>query len=85
MEGIMKFYKVKRDNEYWNKNGEHIGFVVEDELITPSEIKKKKDVPYSHDSGGTPIPEKDHANRVRLYRQTHSKQVDLFLCTLAFS
>ena len=46
---------------------------------------QKKDVLHSHDSGGTPIPEKDHANRVRLYRQTHSKQVDLFLCTLAFS
>ena len=38
----MKFYKVKRDNEYWNKNGEHIGFVVEDELITPSEMKQRK-------------------------------------------
>ena len=37
----MKFYKVKRDNEYWNKNGEHVGFVVEDELITPSEMRQK--------------------------------------------
>ena len=38
----MKFYKVKRDSEYWNKSGEHIGFVVEDELITPSEMKQRK-------------------------------------------
>ncbi|MBR3229817.1 MAG: hypothetical protein IKF91_03210 [Bacilli bacterium] len=38
----MKFYKVKSDNQYWNENGEYIGFVVENELITPSEMKKRK-------------------------------------------
>ena len=37
----------------------------------------KKDVLHSHDSGGTPIPEKDHANRVRLciHKRTPSKSI----------
>lgn len=38
----MKFYKVQKENNYWDKNGKHIGFVVEDELITPSEMKQRK-------------------------------------------
>ena len=38
----MKFYKVRKENNYCYKNGKHIDFVVEDELITPSEMKQRK-------------------------------------------
>ena len=38
----MKFYKVQKENNYWDKNGRYIDFVVEDELITPSEMKQRK-------------------------------------------
>lgn len=37
----MKFYKVQKDQSYWNKNGKYLGTVVEDELITSSEMKQK--------------------------------------------
>jgi hypothetical protein len=37
----MKYYKVKEGREYWDmKTGIHIGFTVENELLTEAEMKK---------------------------------------------
>ena len=38
-EDVMKFYKVKKENLYWNKRD--FVEVIEDELITPSEMRQK--------------------------------------------
>ena len=38
----MKYYKVQKENEYWDRTGKYLGFTVEDELITEAEMKKKK-------------------------------------------
>ena len=55
-------------------------------IITPSIIlllkQQKKDVPHFHDSGGTPIPEKDHANRVRLYMHKRTPSNPIFFSVL---
>ena len=38
----MKFYKIQKDKQYWDKKGNYIGFVAENELITESERKQRK-------------------------------------------
>lgn len=38
----MKYYKVQKENNYWDKYGNYLGCSIENELITESEMKKRK-------------------------------------------
>lgn len=36
----MKYYKVQKEKNYWDKNGKYLGCAVENELMTEREMKK---------------------------------------------
>lgn len=38
----MKYYKVQEEKIYWDKNGNCLGCVVKNELITEAEMKQRK-------------------------------------------
>lgn len=37
----MKYYKVQKEKNYWDRNGKYLGVAVKDELITEREMKKQ--------------------------------------------
>ena len=37
----MKYYKVKSEKNYWDKNGKYRGCSIENELITEKEMQKR--------------------------------------------
>lgn len=38
----MKYYKVQKEKNYWDEHGNYLGCSIENELITESEMKKRK-------------------------------------------
>lgn len=37
----MKYYKVLKEKDYWDKKGNYLGCAIEDELLTEAEMKKR--------------------------------------------